>query len=155
MFEKQKSISNQRIINSLKNDYNIEVTTFTFLPLGADLNASVYKVQALNKACYFVKLKYGHLHDISIAVTRLLSEAGIQQIIPPIKTTDGQPILYIDDFTLIVYPFVDGQNGFSSNLTDDQWFILGKALRQIHEIEVPSSIQNQIRRETYSPNGER
>ena len=50
-----------------------------------------------------------------------------------------------------MYPFVDGQNGFSSNLTDDQWVTLGKALRQVHEIEVPSSIQNQIRREIYSP----
>ena len=29
--------------------------------------------------------------------------------------------------------------------------ILGKALRQVHEIDVPSSIQNQLRRETYSP----
>jgi spectinomycin phosphotransferase len=151
MLEKQNTISNQQIINCLITDYGIEVTTLTFLPLGADMNASVYKAQAADKTCHFVKLKHGHHHDISIAVTKMLHEAGIQQIIPPINTTYGQPIHYIDDFTLIVYPFVDGQNGFSSNLTDDQWIILGKALRQIHEIEVPSSIQNQIRREAYSP----
>ncbi len=151
MLEKQKTISNQRIINCLITDYGIEVTTLTFLPLGADLNVSLYKAQAVDRSCYFVKVKHGHHHDISVAIAKLLHEAGIQQIIPPIKTTHGQPIHYIDDCTLIVYPFIDGQNGFSSNLTDDQWVILGKALRQIHEIEVPSSIQNQVRRETYSP----
>lgn len=150
MLEKQ-SLSNQRIISCLINDYGIEVATLTFLPLGADMNASVYKAQAVDKTCYFVKLKHGHHHDISVAIARLLYEAGIKQIIPPIKTIYGQPTQYIDDFTLIVYPFVEGQNGFSSHLTDDQWFILGQALRQVHEIEVPSSIQSQVRRETYSP----
>ena len=50
-----------------------------------------------------------------------------------------------------MYPFVEGQNGFSRNLTDDQWINLGKALRQVHEIDVPPSIQNRIRREAYSP----
>lgn len=151
MLEEQKTISNQQIIDCLINDYGLKVATLTFLPLGADMNASVYKAEAVDKTCYFVKLKQGRHHDISVAITNLLHEAGIQQIIPPIKTTHGQPIQYIDDSTLIVYPFIEGKNGFSRNLTDDQWFILGRALKQIHEIEVPTSIQNQIRRETYSP----
>lgn len=151
MLENQKTISNQQLIDCLIADYGIKVTTLTFLPLGADINTSVYKAEEANKSCYFVKLKKGHQHDISVSITKLLHEAGIQQIIPPIKTIKGHPIQYIDDFTLIIYPFIDGQNGFISNLTDDQWFILGKALRQIHEIIVPSSIQNEVRRETYSP----
>lgn len=151
MLEKQKTISNQRVIDCLITDYDIEVNTLTFLPLGADLNASVYKAQSVDKTCYFVKLKRGNHYDISVVIARLLYEAGIQQVIPPIKTIYGQPTQCIDDFTLIVYPFVDGQNGFSSNLTDDQWSILGKALRQVHDIEVPSSIQDHVRRETYSP----
>ena len=50
-----------------------------------------------------------------------------------------------------MYPFIEGQDGFSRDLTDEQWFTLGKALRQVHEIDVPPSIQNQLRREVYSP----
>lgn len=150
MLEKQNIISNQQLINCLISSYGIDVTELTFLPLGADVNSSVYKAQTNDNRCYFLKLKYGHHHDISAALARLLYEAGIEQIIPPINTNHGQPIEFIDDFTLIVYPFIDGKNGFCSNLTHDQWFILGKALRQIHEIEVPSSIQNKIRKETYS-----
>ena len=152
---KNQSISNQRIINCLNTDYGIEVATLTFLPLGADMNASVYKAQTNDKTSYFVKLKRGHHYDISVAIAKLLHEAGIQQIIPPIKTTHGEQSQRIDDFTLIVYPFIEGQDGFSRDLTKDQWFMLGKALRQVHEIEVPLLIQNQIATEAYSPIGER
>jgi spectinomycin phosphotransferase len=54
-------------------------------------------------------------------------------------------------FTLIVYPFIESQNGFSQILTDDQWFTLGKVLRKVHEFKMPPAIQGRIRRETYSP----
>ena len=88
---------------------------------------------------------------MSVEIVELLLRAGIPQIIPPIKTIHGKSTQLIDDFTLIVYPFVEGQDGFSRSLTDDQWIKLGKMLKLVHEVEVPSSIQNSIRREAYSP----
>lgn len=150
MIEKQ-TLSDQLIINCLNVDYGIEVAALTFLPIGADMDASVYKAQAYDQRSYFVKLKRGHQHDISVVIVELLHDAGIQQIIPPIKTLSGQLTQRIEDFTLIVYPFVEGRDGFSCNLTDNQWFKLGKALRQVHEIDVPPSIQNRLRKEVYSP----
>ncbi len=150
MIEKQ-FLSDQRIISYLNTDYGINVVTLTFSPLGADMNASVYKAKTHDQSSYFVKIKRGHHHDISIAIVGLLHDTGIQQIIPPIKTIHGQPTKSIEDFTLIVYPFIEGQDGFSRNLTDDQWIKLGVALKQVHEIDVPTSIQNQIRQEAYSP----
>lgn len=149
MLEKHP-LSDAVIINCLKAHYGIEVASLTFLPLGADLNASVYKVQALDQKSYFIKLKQGHHHDISVEIVELLQSAGIRQIIPPLKTIHGKTTQPIDDFSLIVYPFVDGQDGFNRNLTDDQWTTLGKALRQVHGLEVPLPIQKRIRRETYS-----
>lgn len=143
-------LENQQIIHCLSANYGIVVDTLTFLPLGADPNASIYKAQAVDKLCYFVKVKRGRNHEISVAIAKLLQEAGIQHIIPPINTVDDQPIRYIADFSLIVYPFIDGQNGFSCDLTNEQWLILGKALKQVHEIEVPPSLKSQIRQETYS-----
>ena len=72
MIEKQ-SLSDQLIIDCLNTDYGIEVATLTFLPLGADMNASVYKAQAHDQTSYFVKLKRGHHHDISIAIRRTVT----------------------------------------------------------------------------------
>lgn len=147
----EQPLSNQRIIDCLNTDYGIKVTRLTFLPIGADMNASVYKAEARDQSSYFIKLKRGHHHDISATIIALLHDAGIQQIIPPIKTNDGQPIQHIDDFTLIVSPFIEGQDGFSRDLTDDQWVTLGKVMRKIHEIDVPPSVQLMVRREDYTP----
>lgn len=143
-------VSDPIIISCLNTYYDIEVASLTFLPLGADMNASVYKAQTFNQKTYFVKIKHGHHHDVSIEIIELLQCAGIRQIIPPVKTIHGRTTQYMDDFTLIVYPFVEGQDGFSRNLTDDQWTTLGQALKQVHEVEVPPSIQSRIRREAYS-----
>ena len=144
------SLSLQCIIDCLNANYGIAVNTLIFLPLGADMNASVYKAETQDGLSYFVKLKRGHRHDMSVAILALLQASGIQQIIPPIKATDGELTQHINDFTLTVYPFVDGQNGFCYNLTDDQWVALGKVLRQVHEFDVPPPIKDRIRKEIYS-----
>lgn len=146
---KNQFLSNKCIINCLKTVYNIEVVMLTPLLLGADMNASVYKADANDGLVYFIKLKYGHHHDIGVAIVGLLQNVGVQMI-APIKTIHGQPIQQIEDFTLIVYPFVEGQDGFSRQLRDEQWCTLGKMLKQVHEIEMPLSIQNKIRHEAYS-----
>lgn len=145
-----KSLSDQLIINYLNTNYGIDVATLAFLHGGADMNAFVYKAQARDRPSYFVKLKHGHNHDIGVEIVELLHEAGIQEIILPIKTIHDQSTQRIEDFTLIVYPFIEGQDGFSRNLTDSQWMKLGKALRQVHEIDVPPSIRKRVRREVYS-----
>lgn len=149
MIEKH-AIPFQHIIDCLSTNYGIVATALTLLPIGADMSASVYKAETQGGQSYFVKLKHGHHYEISIAILALLQDSGIQQIIPPIKTIDGKLTRHIDDFTLIVYPFVDGQNGFCYNLTDDQWITLGKVLRQVHEFDVPPSIRDLVRKEAYS-----
>lgn len=149
MIEK-KFLSEQRIIDCLKSDFGITVDTLTFLPLGADMDASVYKTQTHEKSSYFVKLKRNHHYDINVTIQVLLHDAGIQEIISPITTKHGQPAQHIDDFILIVYPFIEGIDGFSCNLTNDQWVTFGKALRQVHEFNIPLSIKNRIKCESYS-----
>lgn len=146
----KRSLSSQSIINCLKANYGIAITALMLLPLGADMNASVYKAETQGSRSYFVKLKRGHRYDMSVAILALLQASGIQQIIPPIKTIHGELTQHINDFTLTVYPFIDGQNGFCYNLTDNQWISLGKVLRQVHEFDMPSSIKDLIRKEAYS-----
>ncbi len=144
-------LSEKRIIDCLKTDYGIDVSSLTFLPWGADINASVYQVQTKDLSSYFIKLKRGHHHELSVAIAKYLHEAGIPQIIPPISTAQGQPSKFIDDYTIIVYPFIEGKDGFSCDLNDEHWIMLGKAMRQVHELNIPPLFQNQIRREDYSP----
>ncbi len=53
-------LSDQRIIDCLNTYYGIKVATLTFLPLGADINASVYKAEAHDHSSYFIKVKRVH-----------------------------------------------------------------------------------------------
>jgi spectinomycin phosphotransferase len=143
-------LSNQQIIGHLDIFYGINVAALTFLPIGADMDSSVYKAETCDGRAYFVKLKRGH-QIFSTVIIELLHAAGIQHIIFPVKTTKGGAYLPIGEFTLIVSPFVEGQDGFSRQLIDEQWVTLGKVMRQVHTCHVPADIQKQLRRETFSP----
>ncbi len=138
------------IINCLKTYYGIEATSLIHLLQGADTNATVYQAQTPDQMTYFIKLKQGHHHDTGVEITELLLSTEIQHIIPAIPTLQGKPTQPIEEYTLIVYPFVDGEDGFHRSLTDEQWIQLGKTLRQIHDLKVPQSTQARIRREDYS-----
>lgn len=146
----KKEIDNFLIIDALKNKYGLKITNLILLPFGADRAASVYKAETRGKDSYFVKLKHGHYSDISVKLLTFLAESGIQQVIPPIKTINDELAQQNSDLTIIVYPFVNGQNGFNCDLTQDQWVILGKALRHVHQLHIPPSIKDQIRKENYS-----
>ncbi len=142
--------SDQYIIDCLNTYYDIKVTKLILLPLGADIDALVYKAEARDDSSYFVKIKHGHLHSIGIILQQMLHDAGIQEIIAPVKTKQNQIVQYIDDCSMMVYPFIDGCDGFAQNLTQNQWIELGKTLGRIHGIEVPISLKTEIRQEAYS-----
>lgn len=145
-----KRFPSQSIAEFLDLQYGISATNLIPLDEGADINASTYKVETQNGPTYFVKLKQGHHSDLSVKLLAFFKESGIQQVIPSVKTVDGKLTLHINDCTLSVYPFIDGQNGFSCGLSDDQWITLGKVLRQVHELDLPLWIKNHIGKEMYS-----
>jgi spectinomycin phosphotransferase len=137
------------ILQALTRSYNITPHTLTLLPIGADQNAMVYKAEAPNKD-YFVKIIKGVHNSVNIAVIELLQAAGFRHIIAPIKTVERQSMHHAEGYTLLVYPFIAGDNGFNQPLTAAEWHILGQELRKLHDINVPDALQKQLRRETYS-----
>lgn len=143
-------IQEQEVINLLRCYYGIDIQTTQLIAGGADINAFVYKADAKSNS-YFVKFKYGNHNEINLSIIRLLHDSGINEIIFPIKTLEGKLIQQLDRFGIIVYPFIDAPNGFTQDLTKQQWVQLGKALRKIHDTSVPALIQEHLRKEAYSP----
>ncbi|MCS5708698.1 phosphotransferase [Candidatus Berkiella cookevillensis] len=142
-------LNEQQIENCLKAHYDLDIIEILALHRGADTNACVFKVDARAQS-YFVKLRHGHYNEINLAIIELLAQAGIRQIISPIKTNQQQVMVSIGDFHLVVYPFIDAQDAFSHSLSDQQWILLGKALQQIHGLKVPTGMQARLRKENYS-----
>jgi len=52
---------------------------------------------------------------------------------------------------VILYPFIEGQNGYEVNLSDAQRVEFGAALKKFHTANIPSEITNGISREMFSP----
>lgn len=150
MLEKP-DLRDERIIACLENEYGLSVDQIAFLPLGADLSTAVYRVVADDETPYFVKLRRGDFDEASVAMPKFLSDTGIKQIIPSLSTQTGQLWADLDPYKVILYPFVEGRNGFEVNLSDQQRVELGAALKRVHMADIPLAITNRIRRETFSP----
>jgi spectinomycin phosphotransferase len=150
MLEKP-DIEGEKIINCLKQEYGLPVTSITFLPLGADLNTAVYCATTQDQTPYFVKLRSGDFDAAAITVPKYLSDHGLKQIIPSLNTKKEQLGADLPPFKVILYPFVEGKNGYERPLTDAQWLEFGTALKQFHTADIPPALTKNIKREAFSP----
>jgi spectinomycin phosphotransferase len=135
----------------LQDEYGLPVIQVAFLPLGADQNTAVYRVVAEDATPYFVKLRRGDLNRIAVALPRALCDQGITQVIAPLLARTGQLWTDLDGFKVILYPFVQGRNGYEGDLSDRHWVEFGAALKRIHTAQLPPTLIESIPRETYSP----
>lgn len=148
MLEKP-DISDELIISRLQKEYNLRVTELTFLPLGADMGTAVYRVVSGNGTAYFLKLRSG-FDEISVTVHLFLKSQGIKEIIAPLETRSNRCWADFGEYKMILYPFIEGKNGFESELTDPQRRTLGAALKAIHSAQIPSELKGQIPQEAFS-----
>lgn len=147
-------LQDEKIVTCLWDEYRIPIEQVTFLPLGADFNAAVYHLVATDETAYFFKLKKGHFDEASVTLPKFLSDQGISQIIPPLPTQSGQLWGHLDNFKTILYPFVEGRNGYEIPMSERHWAEFGLALKKIHAVDIPPEIIGRIRRETYAAEGQ-
>jgi spectinomycin phosphotransferase len=150
MLEKP-DLQDQLILSRLQDEYGLQVSQLTFLPLGADVNTAVYRAVTEDETAYFLKLRKGDFDRITVAVPQFLKAQGIQSIIAPLETRAQQRWGSLGAFKMILYPFITGQNGYEVALSDHQWLEFGAALKGIHMAQVPPALARLIPRETYSP----
>jgi spectinomycin phosphotransferase len=150
MLEKPE-LQDEKIIACLQREYGLNIIQVAFLPLGADGNTAVYHLVADDERQYFLKLRGGLFDEASVAVPKYLSDLGVRQIIPPLPTQTGKLWSSLDRYKVILYPFVEGHNGFEVNLSDRQRVEFGTALKKFHTADIPAAITNRVRREVFSP----
>lgn len=146
------NIGDETLITCLRERYGISVAALDFLPLGHDSNAGVYRVRASDGATYFAKVKKGTIDEASVAIPRYLKDHGLPQVVAPLPTRASVLWITVDDYTLLLYPFIEGQTGMTSVLTDEQWVEYGAILRRLHATRLPSDLLALVPRETFVPN---
>jgi len=143
-------IPDELIISRLQEEYNLRIPELSFLPIGADSRTAVYRVLAEDGTAYFLKLRK-KFNDVIVRVPLFLKETGIQEIIVPYETKSGQHWADFGEYKIILYPFVEGKDGFERSLTDQHRRTLGAAFRGIHNAQIPPELKENLRKETFSP----
>lgn len=142
-------IADELIISRLQSEYDLRVSTLTFLPLGADMGTVVYRVIDEEGFAYFLKLRKG-FNEFSVSIPILLMIQGIKEVIVPFETISSQGWADFGEYMMILYPFIEGKNGFEMVLSDSHKRTLGAALKGIHSAQIPPEPKKQIPQETYS-----
>jgi hypothetical protein len=106
------------IAGGLLRAYGVRAAAMEFLPVGADQATAAYRVSADGGAVYFLKLRRGAFDPSSVILPQFLRDQGIDAIIAPLLTATGQPWAELGADAMILYPYVEGRNGFEVDWDD-------------------------------------
>lgn len=70
----------------------------------------------------------------------------------PIPTTHGALWTRWEEWTIIVFPFIEGETTWTG-MTNEQWKQVGTLCRQIHQIMLPQAVCASLRQESFDPTG--
>ena len=141
----------KKIVACLRDAYGLPIVAVAFLPIGNDVNTAVYRAVADDGTPYFLKLRSGPFDAALVTIPHFLRNQGIAAVITPLETRTGELWARVDQYAVILSPYVAGRNGRDAPLSEDQWIAFGRALKGLHAVEIPPSLAQGIPRETYAP----
>lgn len=141
----------EKIRDQVQCAYDMSVATLEFLPLGYDSYAAVYRLCTEDNAIYFLKLRRGGTRVSALLVPHYLCKSGLRQVIAPLPTKTNALWTRVGDFTLIIYPFIEGRIGMEIGLSSRQWTELGAVLSAVHAAALPFDLAAHVSCETFVP----
>jgi len=139
-----------RIAECLQANYGLQAVSISFLPIGYDANAAVYRVVATDGADWFLKVRFGPLHEPVLQIPRALLDLGVRNVLAPVPTRSAALWCALDDAAVVLYPFIDGDNAMERGLTDEQWREFGATLRSIHDSGLDERFRGVLPRESFA-----
>src|SRR6266702_936760 len=146
------SIPEEHLRACFQQHYDLIPVTLEFLPLGLDYNAGVYRVVSEQGTAYLLKVTSRPLYEPSCLVPRYLSNQGITSVVAPVPTKSQALWTKLEDWTVIVYPFIDGDTSLTG-MTNEQWKEVGTIFQRIHQVRLPPEGFQSLRKETFDPTG--
>lgn len=149
---KPPHIAEEQLRACLQDRYGLIPVMLDFLPVGLDYNAGVYRVVSEQGTAYLLKVTSRPLYEPRCLVPRYLNEQGIRSVVAPIPTRDSALWTRVEEWTLTIYPFIDGDTSWTG-MTNEQWKETGTIFRQIHQVTLPPEGFTSLHRETFDPTG--
>jgi spectinomycin phosphotransferase len=134
----------------LREQYDLVAVKLEFLPRGHDYRAGVYRVVSEQGTVYLLKVTSRPLYEPSCLVPRYLHDQGIAAVVAPLPTTSGSLWTRLAEWTVIVYPFLDGDTSLAG-MTDELWKETGNVFQQIHRAPLLPAGFPSVRKESFDP----
>jgi len=147
---KPPNIAEEQLRACFQNQYDLIPVTLAFLPRGLDYNAGVYRMVSEQGTAYLLKVTSRPLYEPRCLVPRYLNDQGITSVVAPVPTRSGALWTQLEKWTVIVYPFIDGDTSFTG-MTNEQWKEVGTIFKQIHQVMLPPEGFASLRKETFDP----
>jgi spectinomycin phosphotransferase len=146
----QPGIAEEHLRACLQEQYDLYPVTLEFLPLGHDYDAGVYRAVSEQGMAYLLKVTSRPLYEPRCVVPRYLYDQGITSVVAPIATGSGALWTKLGDWTVIVYPFIEGDSTLMG-MTNEQWREVGAIFKRIHQVRLPPEGFSSLRKETFDP----
>src|SRR5687768_1444187 len=120
------------IARCLKTHYALDSVEISYLSIGHDVYAFVYRVWATDGRCFFLKTRRGPVNEVVLAVPKALLGRGISNILAPLPTRSEElwcALAEGSEDTVVLYPYIEGENAMIAGMSDAQWRVFGEALQ--------------------------
>ncbi len=124
-------VPDQRIIAELEYAYGISIIALEFLPIGNDAAAAAFCVRGEQRD-YFLKLRRGLPNRAALEVPHHLREKGVDSAVAPLVTVSGALFAELGAYSLILYPWIDGESKWGKTLSPRQWRAWGAIMGDMH-----------------------
>jgi spectinomycin phosphotransferase len=152
VLEPPTDLSTDSVGDCLRQEYGLPIDTVTFLPLGRDAGAWVYRAEA-GPARYFVKVRRDLVNRAGLIVPRYLADQGVADLVAPLPARDGELFARVGSYVVIVYDYVSDRAGLRDGMSDEQWREYGRGLRQVHDTTLPQDIAALLRVDPFELDG--
>lgn len=136
------------ISKAILDGYGIELRALGEGPRGHDPSARTYKAKGADGDRWFIKECASV--EPGIALVAALAETGIDSVLAPIRTRRLEAALPFQDRHLLVFPYLQGQNGFARTLSLPNWREVGSTLRKVHDAELPRALLGEVAGEEFA-----
>ena len=134
---------------AIRSTYGIETSALVFVP-GYDAHAASYRADGADDR-HFLKVRFDALREGTLEVPAALGDAGVPNVLAPMRTRASTLWTAVGDRSLVLYPFVSGRNAMDAGMTEEQWRTFGATLRVVHDSGLERRFAGSLPAEGFSP----
>lgn len=140
-------VSAQQINDVLQQSYGITATAVVPRVVGADANASVFRIDARGSQWWLKCRSYQVAPQVWDGLHWLRGTLGIGEIVAPWPAMTGGASVQRWGLQFTLFPYIEGQSGFEAPLSAIQWRRLGEVLHRLHSARLPPALAEGLPRQ--------